>query len=149
MKLRALNDRNPIAIYFKIAFLTNHYRDPTNKLVEKKYNLTRPEFAILFCLHQHDGISAIDIAELTQLPQNSLSRGASSLVSKKLITKTPDTVDGRKNVLLITKGGAAIAGNFLKHLIEANKRLTASLTEDEATQLEFLLDKICEATPTP
>ena len=149
MKLRTLSENNPISIYFKIAFLANHYRDPTNKLVEQKYNLTRPEFAILFCLYQRDKISAVDIVDLTQLPQNSLSRGATSLISKKLITKMPDLIDGRKNVLSITNSGNRIAKNFLSHLIEANQRLTSALTNREAKQFESLLDKICDATSKP
>lgn len=149
MKLRTLSENNPISIYFKIAFLANHYRDPTNKLVEQKYKLTRPEFAILFCLYQKDKISAVDIVELTQLPQNSLSRGATSLISKKLITKMPDPMDGRKNVLSITRKGNTTAKNFLSHLIDANQRLTSPLTNEEAKLFESLLDKICDATPSP
>lgn len=146
MKLRKLSEKNPISIYFKIAFLTNHYRDPTNKAIEKEYDLTRPEFAVLFCLSQMDMISAIDVADLTQLPQNSLSRGAKRLLEKKLISTAPDANDKRRNLLSITVKGRRIANDFTKLLIDANKRLTSCLTKSESVEFERLLTKVCDAT---
>jgi len=145
MKLRRLG-KNPISVYFKVAFLANHYRDPTNKAIEREYDLTRPEFTILFCLSQMDMISAIDIADLTQLPQNSLSRGATRLLEKKLISTTPDTNDKRRNLLSITAKGSSIANDFVEYLVDANKRLTSCLTKAESIQFERLLTKICDAT---
>lgn len=145
MKLRSITSDNPIPIYFKIAFLANHFRDPTNRAIENEYDLTRPEFSILFCLAQRDKISAIDVADLTQQPKNSLSRGAASLLSKQLITRQDDGNDGRRKLLSLTTKGKAQYRKILHKLKDADKRLIASLTEVELRQLDRLLSKMCSA----
>ena len=146
MKLLNLKNDTPIGIYFRIAFISNHYRDQVNRIVEKKYGLTRSEFALLFCLNQIDYITASDVTEFTQLPKNSISRGVAILINKELATSVKDPNNRRKNILKITSKGKKLAKNISGHLVEANTRLTSSLTDEEAQTLEFILEKICVNT---
>jgi len=145
MKLRHITFDNPIPIYFKIAFLTNHFRDPTNRRLESRHGLTRPEFTILFCLAQQDEISAIDVADITQVPANTLSRGVSMLEQKKLITRTGDPVDRRRALLSLTRKGARMYELILADLKEANDEMIAALSKEEQRQLDRLLTKMCAA----
>lgn len=145
MKLRAITFDNPIPVYFKIAFLVNHFRDPTNRIIEKTFALTRPEFSILFCLAQMDQINAIDVADITQQPKNSLSRGAAALLAKKLITRTEDEVDKRKKLLSLTRAGKKEYRKILGFLEEANDQMVAPLSAAELSELDRLLSKMCSA----
>ena len=146
MKLLSLKNDTPIGIYFRIAFISNHYRDQVNRTVEKIYGLTRSEFALLFCLNQADHISASDVAEFTQLPKNSISRGVSILIEKGLATSEKDLTNRRKNILKITPKGRKLAKKISVHMVQANASLTSSLSDEEAQNLERLLEKICVNT---
>lgn len=145
MKLRHITFNNPISIYFKIAFLANHFRDPTNRKLESEYGLTRPEFTILFCLGQMEKISAVDVADITQVPANTLSRGAAILFRKKLITKSEDPADRRRTLLSLTKKGVRLYKLVLTHLKAADAKMIEPLSDRERQQLDRLLTKMCAA----
>ena len=143
MKLRDIASTNPIPLYYKVAFLANHFRDPTNRQIEHDLGLTRPEFTILFSLGQREGISAIDIAHLTQLPRNSLSRGVTLLIEKNLITKSVDASDARRSVLKLTPEGNQAYLEILPYLEKQNEIMSSALSESEREQLLALLEKLC------
>lgn len=137
--------KNPIPFFFRMQFLSNNYRDPMLRQIEREHKLTRPEFSILVCLALRDGLSAIDIAEITRQPENTVSRGVFLLLQKKLIEKIPDPTDGRRFELSLTEAGKAAYEAFMPLMRQANAEMIASLDKDELKLLDKLLDKMCAA----
>lgn len=61
-----------------------------------------------------------------------------------LVTRTPDTMDRRKNVIALSSGGKRRLLRTEELGRAANDELTAALTPEERTQLVRLLTRIVE-----
>ena len=139
---------NPVPYFFRIVFLSNNFRDPLLRKFEKDFRFTHPEFSILVCLGLQNGISAIEISDITRQPQNTVSRGVMLLTQKNLIRKVVDKSDKRRNRLYLTKEGFTAHRVLMEYLIEANQKMVDCLTGKEKKQLETILAKMCsEAQP--
>ena len=139
---------NPIPYFFRIVFLSNNFRDPLLRKFEKDFRFTRPEFSILVCLGLQNGISAIEISDITRQPQNTVSRGVLLLTQKKLIRKVTDKSDKRRNRLYLTKEGTAAHKVLMDYLTEANQKMVDCLSSKEKKQLENILAKMCSEAPS-
>lgn len=135
--------KNSFPFFFRVQFLSSNFRDPLLRQIEQQFGLTRPEFSILICLSLRPGMSAIDIAEITRQPENTLGRGVSILVEKAFITKEPDPADGRRYKLYVTPAGRETYESFVHLFVEANDEMVDCLTAKEREQLDHLLDKMC------
>ena len=145
MVRNAFLKKNSFPYFFRVQFLSSNFRDPLLRQIEQQYGLTRPEFSILICLSLRPGMSAIDIAEITRQPENTLGRGVSLLLEKAFIIKEPDPSDGRRYKLYVTPAGRKTYELFIHLFTEANDAMVACLTAKEREQLDHLLDKMCAA----
>lgn len=148
MTVHYIVENNPIGYFFRIVFLSNNYRDPLLRKFKNDYDLTRPEFSILISLGFQEGISAIEISDITRQPQNTISRGVFLLSKKKLIKKVNDKEDKRIYRLYLTDKGRKVQKQLMTYLIEADAKMVDCLTSREREQLEKLLSKMCASAPT-
>ena len=147
MKLIEIINNTPIRFGYRIAFLTNFYREPLIRKIEKEFGIIRPEWTVLICLMFRDNLNSRDICEITEQPSNTVSRGVSSLVKKGLIRTEPDSIDARRTVLYITAKGKLPYERIMPMFVERESKLLASLSEDEIQQLDGLLDKLSRDVP--
>lgn len=147
MKLIEIINNTPIRFGYRIAFLTNFYREPLIRKIEKEFGIIRPEWTVLICLMFRDNLNSRDICEITEQPSNTVSRGVSSLVKKGLIRTEPDSIDARRTVLYITAKGKLLYERIMPMFVERESKLLASLSEDEIQQLDGLLDKLSRDVP--
>ncbi|MFI1589003.1 MarR family winged helix-turn-helix transcriptional regulator [Streptomyces halstedii] len=95
------------------------------------------------------------VAEMGSLSQAELGRSLGidpkdmvaildDLQSDGLVTRTPDTMDRRKNVIALSSGGKRRLLRTEELGREANDELTAALTPEERKQLVHLLTRIVE-----
>ena len=99
LKLLGILDGVPIPIGYRVAFLTAFYREPLLRRMEREHGIIRPEWTVLVCLAYRDGLNARDVAEITEQPSNTVSRGVASLVAKGLVARRPDPADARRGLL--------------------------------------------------
>ncbi len=137
--------KNDFPYFFRIQFLSSNFRDPLLRRIEQEHGLTRPEFSILICLALRAGISAIDIADITRQPENTLGRGVSLLLEKGFITKEPHPADGRRYKLYLTDAGREQYQAFIHLFVEADQAMVECLTAKERADLDAILDKMCAA----
>ena len=147
MDLIDILDAVPIPIAYRIAFITNFYREPLLRRIEREHGVIRPEWTVLICLVYRDGICARDICAITEQPSNTVSRAVASLEAKGLVRSRPDRSDGRRRNLSLTDAGRALHDRLMEPFVQAEAQMTASLTPAEKTQLVHLLDKIARDTP--
>ena len=143
MKLIDLVGATPLPLAYRIAFITNFYREPLLRRMEREFGLMRPEWTILICLTFRDGLNPRDICEITEQPRNTISRGVAALVRKGLVVQTPDPEDARRIVLHLTDEGRATYDAVMPLFVRGEAQLAAVLTETERATLEALLDKLC------
>ena len=142
MKLIDILDATPFPIGYRIAFLTNFWREPVLRQMEKDFGIIRPELTVLMCLSFQSDLYARDICEITEQPSNTVSRGVASLEKKGYITRSRDAVDTRRQVLNITQAGQKAHDAIMERFKSAEARMLGCLTPDEAQQLQHTLDKI-------
>ena len=142
MKLIDILDATPIPIGYRLAFLTNFWREPLLRRMERETGLIRPELTVLMCLSFRRNLNARDICEITEQPSNTVSRAVASLEKKALITRKKDAEDTRRQVLNITREGQTLHDRLMVTFSKAETRMLETLTSDEISVLEGLLDKL-------
>jgi len=142
MKLIDILGATPIPIGYRIAFLTNFWREPLLRRMEREFGIIRPEWTVLICLMFRDGVSSRDICEITEQPSNTVSRGVASLENKQLIKRKTDPNDARRTRLFITDAGRELHDRVMALFVEAERSVLKSLTTQEAETLTNLLDKM-------
>lgn len=143
MKLIDIVGGTPLPLAYRIAFITNFYREPLLRQMEREFGLMRPEWTILICLTFHDGLNPRDICEITEQPRNTISRGVAALARKGMVVQAPDPEDARRILLHLTEQGRGAYEAIMPIFVAGEARLAAVLTEDEHKTLETLLDKLC------
>lgn len=147
MKLIDIIDHTPIPFGYRIAFLTNFYREPLLRRMERDFGIIRPEWTVLICLNFRDGLNPRDICEITEQPSNTVSRAVASLTRKDLIRTASDLEDARRNVLFITAEGKALYERIMPLFVEGEAKMLACLDDEEKSQLDQLLDKLARHVP--
>jgi DNA-binding MarR family transcriptional regulator len=143
MKLIDIVSGTPLPLAYRIAFITNFYREPLLRRMERDFGLLRPEWTILICLAYRDGLNPRDICEITEQPRNTISRGVAALVRKGLVVQATDPDDARRLILRLTGEGRATYDAIMPMFVEGEARIAAALSPDEQVMLEALLDKLC------
>lgn len=147
MKLIDILDATPFPIGYRLAFLTNFWREPILRQMEKEFGIIRPELTVLMSLSFRRDVYARDICEVTEQPSNTVSRAVASLEKKHLITRTKDSVDTRRQVLNITPKGQQIHDQIIGMFETAERTMMGELEAHEQAQLLGLLDKLARRVP--
>ena len=142
MKLIDILDATPFGIGYRLAFLTNFWREPILRQMEKDFGIIRPELTVLMCLSFRDAVHARDICEVTEQPSNTVSRGVASLERKGYLVRTRDTNDTRRQVLRITPEGRVVHDQIMARFSQAEEKMLGALSMEEQTHLLYLLDKV-------
>lgn len=142
MKLIEILDATVIPVGYRIAFLTNFWREPLLRRMERETRLIRPELTVLMCLCFRNGLHARDICEITEQPSNTVSRAVTSLERKGYITRKTDIDDQRRILLSITDEGRTVHDDVMQTFAEAEEVLLATLSKDEVATLTSLLDRL-------
>lgn len=145
MKLIDIVGNTPLPLTYRIAFITNFYREPLLRRMERESGLIRPEWTVLICLAYRDGLNPRDICEITEQPRNTVSRGVAALVRKGLVRQETDPEDARRVLLWLTDEGRKTYAAVMPMFVEGEERVAAALSEEERATLEALLDKLCRS----
>ncbi len=148
MKLIDILDATPFGIGYRLAFLTNFWREPILRQMEKDFGIIRPELTVLMCLAFRDNVHARDICEVTEQPSNTVSRGVASLERKGYLVRTRDTDDTRRQVLRITTEGRNVHDQIMARFAQAEQRMLNVLSPHEQADLHCLLDKVARDVVT-
>lgn len=142
MKLIDILDATQIPVTYRMAFLTNFLREPLLRRMQKETGLIRPELTVLICLNFRGDLNARDICEITEQPPNTVSRAVASLAERGYISRTPDKIDTRRQVLNLLPDGKAVHDDVMSNFAAAEQRMLEILDQDEVRVLTALLDKL-------
>ena len=144
---RAILDGTAIPTAYKIGYVLNFYREPSFRMIETEFGLTRPEIVILIFLTVRDGASASEFCEFSGHLKASVSRAVILLDKKKLIRREPDPADNRRQLLYLTPEGRALYERYIPMLQAREAAMLACLDPGERAQLGKLLDKLATHVP--
>ena len=140
--LDAILKNNPIPAAYRINYVANFYVGPLIANMERTFNLTRPEWIVLFCLTQQPRLNAQQISIVTGRAKTSIAGAVKLLQRKKLITRKTDIADSRRRVLHLTDAGRALYKLILAGFITRETDMLAGLDTDERKTLLRLFDKL-------
>lgn len=141
---------NPCWLAFRFNYLALRYNGPLYDWVRQRFDLSRPEFAVIYTLGLQDGVLARDIALSYGFPENTLSRAVAKLVALRLVEREADPDDARTRRLRLTQAGHAVLAEATPRFVAEELRLLAALTEEEQATLSRLLAKVvARATEAP
>ncbi len=145
--IEVLLEESSIRHLWRLAFLVNFFIGPLYAQLSKRYDVSRPEVQILYCLSRHKGLLAQDIALVTGQPKNSISRAVSQLVEKKYLVRTPRKNDRRAKSLELTDSGHKIIQKIMPCFRSRQDAMRNALTINEQKHFDTLLNKIVHAMP--
>lgn len=127
-----------VNIMFTDGWLSNHLRD-----VFKDHNLTPQQYNVLRILRGKypEALNPSDIKAVMLDKNPDLTRLCDRLLTRKLIDRCIDGDNRRKMNIRITEDGLKMLNLIDPIMIEFNEKVS-SITEDEATILSDLLDKL-------
>jgi DNA-binding MarR family transcriptional regulator len=99
-------------------------------------------FRLLAALDQYGPTSQADLARHTGIDRSDVVAALDELVARHLARREPDSVDRRRNVVTITKRGAAALDRLDAVLDEVQAAVLAPLTPNERDALVRLLAKL-------
>lgn len=127
---------------YKISYLANAIIVPTYEDVLQKFGLLRIEYHLLMCLAHYPTLAAHDVARMTRMPRNSVSRAVMRMDQEGFLTRTPDDIDKRKSKLKITPEGRAIHDQVAKWFELRETEVLGNLTNAERKRFRDLLSKL-------
>lgn len=136
-----------IPVAYKLGYITNFYREPSFRLIEAEFGLTRPEILTLIFLDYQDAIAVSDICAFSGHLVPNISRAAIALDGKGLVRRGPDPKDQRRQILFLTPAGRALHDRFIPMLRAREAEMLSCLSERERTQFERLTRKLAAHVP--
>lgn len=127
---------------YKISYLASAIVVPAYEDVLQETGLLRAEYNLLMSLSYYPAMSSRDVAILTRMPRNSISRAVHRMEAEGYITRASDPGDGRKTKLTVTKSGREMHQKVATYLVAREKEVIAALNTEEHQQLQHLLRKL-------
>lgn len=93
-------------------------------------------------LNQRADLSAQQISSVTGRPKTSISAAVKQLQQKKLIRRSTDVAEARRQVLRLTDAGRRIYAEILESFVKREAEMVACLDRNERRQFTRLLDKL-------
>lgn len=141
--LDAKLDRNPCPFAFRMNYMALLYNVPLYGWIKADYDLSRPEYVVLYSLAITCGGSSRDISLTSGFPKNTLSRAISRLEKLRLIERgEPEPGSGRLQPLALTTQGWALYNETLPAFEAQERRMLSALTGAEQDTLFGLMSKV-------
>ncbi|MEM9319144.1 MAG: MarR family transcriptional regulator [Pseudomonadota bacterium] len=127
---------------YKISYLANAIIFPVYEDVLRDFGLFRAEYQLLMCLTHYAVLSSRDVAVLTRMPRNSISRAVSRMERNGYLTRTPNPDDRRKSKLAITPPGRQMHEKIAAYFATREREVLDALPARERAQFRALLSKL-------
>ena len=142
----AILENGAASIAGKLSWLANFFSGPIYRRMEMEKGLTRPEFVVLHCTTHVPLVTARDIAQMTGLPKNSISRAVQRLLRDGRISRGSASADAGALPLAVTAKGRALYNELIKAFVARESEMLVPLSRAERAELDRLLDKLTART---
>jgi len=119
---------------------------PSFDTIQKTFDISDAECAVVFTAALAPGLTATDICEITGRQKNTISRAVKSALKRKLIVRSPELKDRRRGLLELTQGGAELHKKMLQIFYKRETEMLSILSKHELRTLDALLRKLLVKT---
>lgn len=133
-------------LYLRPGFLLRRAHQLSVGLFEdgcRALNLTPPQYGVLTIVAHAGGCDQATVARALGFDRVTTLRIVRGLQARGLVAREPSMVDGRRLQLTLTEAGVATLAQARALASGVSERLMAPLSDDERTQFQGLLRKLC------
>ncbi len=128
--------------FFKLLLLVNLTARPFARQYERRYQISLPEWRVMFALAARPGVSAARIGEQLGLDKMAVSRAVRALERRGRLQRRPDATDQRRAELRLSDEGLALFNHMAPAGEAREDALLEALSQQERATLGQLLDKL-------
>ena len=111
----------------------------------RKAGLRVPEWRVLACLHDKDGMMITQLAHTSLVEQSRLTRIIAQMADRGLVSRQGDPEDGRRVRVFLTDGGRALTAQLVPEARAHETELISRLSPTDGPQLKPLLRALLDA----
>jgi DNA-binding MarR family transcriptional regulator len=144
-------DVSPQGVIGRLHRLANHLTEQL-RTVYRRYGLGEGEFDVLATLRRAGEPferAPGQLAAFTMVTTGAMTKRIDRLERDGLVTRRPDTNDGRGRVVALTEAGKELIDQAFTEHMRNERRLLDHLTPEDAAQLESLLTAWLACFETP
>lgn len=98
-----------------------------------------PEWRVLACLYDCDGMMVTDLAERALMEQSRMTKVVDQMVKRELVRRKTDSKDKRKVRVHLTRTGETVARNLVDEANRHEKELMSDLADTDAARIKAVL----------
>ena len=107
-----------------------------------QFGLTIPQWRVIAILGEHSFQSAKQLVLRTAMDKVAVSRAVRQLIDREFVDREVVPMDGRSTLLSLSKNGEIVYERIAPVALKIEKRLLNSLSDEEITSLNSILDKL-------
>jgi len=127
---------------YRLSVLSNAVSRQIADIYEKDFDLTIWHWRIIAVLGETGDLTSTEVAARTLMDKPSVSRAATSLIERGVISRTIDAEDRRRAPLALTDEGKAIYAAVIPRALACEKELLDAFTDSEKRDLHGLLTRL-------
>lgn len=115
-------------------------------IYSSRFGLSAAEWRIIVVLGRYPGLSAVEVAEHTQLDKVAVSRAVTKLLKSGRIDRKFADFDRRRSILNLSEEGRALLAEIAPMALDFEDRLLDDLSEVELAVFNRVMDKLFVAS---
>lgn len=127
---------------YQLAVLSAHVSGSLADIYGERFDIDVSEWRVLAHLNHAGTVSVRDIHNVVNMEKSKVSRAASRLEARGLLTKKVDPSDRRLVALALTSQGHALLAEILPLALEFEQRLTDKLGTERSAELKAAIQDI-------
>ncbi len=133
---------------YRLSILSNRVSRAIARRYARTFDLSVPEWRVIAVLGRRPGLTAKQIAEMTEMDKVAVSRAVSRLTAAGRVAAKAHEQDGRRQLLSLTREGESVHARVAPIALASEERLLSALNVRERAQLGALMDRLLEAAKT-
>jgi DNA-binding MarR family transcriptional regulator len=127
---------------FRLSITSNLISEIVATTYQSLFNLRIPEWRVIAVVAEHEGISPQEVGRISCMDKVTVSRAASALLARKLLTRQSNDSDGRSHLLRLSASGQDLYSAVAPKALELERRIFESLDQQELSAFVATLAKI-------
>ncbi len=130
---------------YRLSIASNAVSELIATAYEALFGLRIPEWRLIAVLAEREADTQQSLGGVTRMDKVTVSRAARALVSRGLVTRTPNPQDARSHLLRLSPAGRRLYREVAPKALEIEARVFASFSPAERAALLGLLARVDEA----
>ena len=127
---------------YRLSILSNTVSSTIAGAYNKRFALSIPEWHVIAVLGRFPGLSAVDVAERTQMDKVAVSRAVSKLIKTGRVDRQFADADRRRSILHLSDKGRKVHDEIAPLALKFEEDLLLGLSNKEIQTLNVLMERL-------